>query len=163
MIAGLALDYGSTLSSSLAEKDPSLGMRPVTDEAARVLREIHALGIRLALASNTTGPEQDRLPALRTAGVEDLFTLIVQSHVVGHAKPDPLFFHHLLHGLDLQPHQVMMVGNNLLHDVLPAVEIGMPAVLINPAPHRRGLPALATRLRSITELPALLTGRPAHG
>jgi hypothetical protein len=37
------------------------------------------------------------------------------------------------------------------------------AVLITPAPPRRGLPALATRLRSITELPALLTGRPTHG
>jgi FMN phosphatase YigB (HAD superfamily) len=153
----VALDYGSTLNSPAAALDPALGMRPVSDEAAGVLRGLYALRLRLALASNTKGPEQDRLGALRAAGVESLFTLALQSHELGFEKPHPAFFAHLLHDLNCHPHQVLMVGDNLDHDVVPAVEAGMPAVLIAPSRPRR-LPPGARYLPGLALLPGLLAG-----
>jgi putative hydrolase of the HAD superfamily len=136
-------------------------MRPITDQAAAALGGLAALGLTLVLASNTRD-DQDRNRALRAAGVADLFSLVLQSHRLGVAKPGARFFGYLRHMAGCRAGELLMVGNRIELDVRPAVELGMPAVLI--APDRPSdLPAGARHLPDIALLPGLLAGGPVHG
>jgi FMN phosphatase YigB (HAD superfamily) len=73
-------------------------------------------------------------------------------------KPQPLFWRLLLAAADCPPHQVLMAGNSLINDVIPALEAGMHAVLVRPdglAPWEE-LPDGAVLVRHVEELPALI-------
>src|SRR5690606_2858685 len=110
--------------------DPKLGQRPVTPAAAKALRELHELGFRLVLASNTL-PGQSRWAALKQAGVEDLFAAVVESQGIGVAKPDPEFYRFLVAACGV-PADAWMVGDNLSNDVVGPLRYGFGgAVLIN--------------------------------
>jgi FMN phosphatase YigB (HAD superfamily) len=160
-IACVALDYGGALTVAMAEHDRVLGMRPITAEAAAALHQLYELGLRLILASNTL-PGQDRRPALVQAGVRHLFSHLVQSDQLGYAKPDEAFFRHVCYLAGHRPEQVLMVGNTMARDIEPAVQLGMPAVLIGgTVPCCAETDPCCVRLGSITELPALLAGATA--
>ena len=55
--------------------------------AARAIRDLHGLGIPLAIASSAVGSSIDIL--LRRFGLRDCFDLIVDGSEVVHGKPDP--------------------------------------------------------------------------
>jgi haloacid dehalogenase-like hydrolase len=82
----VAVDCGGTLTEG--EEDPALRQRPIAPDAAAALRDLHALGLRLILVSNTR-PQQDRRLALRAAGIANLFAITSQSDSLGVTKPDP--------------------------------------------------------------------------
>ncbi|MFI0350938.1 HAD family hydrolase [Actinomadura sp. 9N407] len=155
-ITCVALDYGDTLGTGTF--DPDLGMRLITPAAQGVVLElVKDLGLRLLVASNTR-PDQDRRLALGRARLSSRFAEVLQSHELAAAKPSRDFFDLVLNRAGCARHELLVVGNSLPHDVLPAIELGMPAVLVGPKP-RRGLPPGATRLPDLTELPQLLKGR----
>ncbi|WP_254716781.1 HAD family hydrolase [Actinomadura sp. WMMB 499] len=160
-ITHVVFDYGSTLTSSSDPIDVSLGMRPVSPAAEEAIWKTHETGVVLALLSNTK-PGQDRRPALEAAGVDALFgDRVFLSHELGLAKPSPAVYEHVLAELDVRPVQLLMCGNNLDHDVAPAVAQGIRAALVGWPPRR--LPLGSTYVLSIAELPALLTGAQPHG
>ncbi|WP_075897732.1 HAD family hydrolase [Actinomadura sp. CNU-125] len=136
-------------------------MRPVSPAAEEAIRAAHEAGVVLALLSNTQ-PGQDRRRALKAAGLDALFgDRVFLSHELNLAKPNPAVYEHVLTDLQARPAQVLMCGNNLEHDILPAAAQGIRAVLVGRAPGR--LPPGATDILSIAELPTLLTGAHIHG
>ncbi len=80
--------------------------------AARVLDELKQQGLILAVISNT---EDGRLTeSLDAAGLSDRFDLLIDSHLVGHRKPDAAIFK-----LTLDRLGIVMLMMTLSEDYLP--------------------------------------------
>jgi len=98
--------------------------------AARVLDELKRQGLILAVISNT---EDGRLTeSLDAAGISDRFDLLIDSHVVGHRKPDLAIFKLTLQRLGIEAGEAAYVGDSYVHDALAARAIGLSGILLDP-------------------------------
>jgi FMN phosphatase YigB (HAD superfamily) len=150
----VAFDFGGTLGHG-GQVDP--GVIPV-------LGLLYTRGVRLLVASNTVA-DQDRQISLSRAGVDGLFREILQSYVLGVAKPDPRFYDAVVSAADCSAEQVLFVGNDLNKDVAGPMAAGMQAALVRSGPLEdvERLPIGALLIAHLDELPDLLSlwGEPA--
>lgn len=99
---------------------------PGAIEALSIMR---SLGCRLAVISNAEGT----IDALLTRiGVRDAFETVLDSTVVGFAKPDPRIFQLALDRLGVPKDKAIMVGDSVTADVQGAWGAGVAAALIDP-------------------------------
>jgi putative hydrolase of the HAD superfamily len=94
---------------------------------------------------------------LAASGLADRFDAVVVSGDLVTAKPDPVVFAHALQAVGCEPHEAVMVGDNLANDVGGALAAGLGAVWLNRDGRER--PADRTDLCEIAgleELPAVL-------
>jgi putative hydrolase of the HAD superfamily len=104
-------------------------VRPGTFEA---LDAFKSAGYKLAIVSNAEGQvEADA----RRFGLADYFDVIIDSHVVGVAKPDPRIFQIALERLGVAPGEARFAGDIYSIDVVGAHAAGIEARLIDQ--HRR--------------------------
>ncbi|KPV61958.1 MAG: putative HAD-hydrolase [Candidatus Bathyarchaeota archaeon BA1] len=84
---------------------------------------------KLAVICDTdaSGEEVDAL--MKEAGIRQYFDTVVVSSEVGVAKPHERIFWVALRQLNLQPQEVIMVGNRISKDILGGNKIGMKTVL----------------------------------
>ena len=108
-------------------------------------------GIRLGLISNFEDWLEGLLEAL---GLTAFFETRVISGLEGLEKPDPAIFHLALDRLGVDAAAAAYVGDSPEFDMAPASALGMLPVLIDRRDRHAG--AAATRIRALTELPALL-------
>lgn len=133
-----------------ANRASGLWRRPVPG-AADVLARLHAAGLRLAVVSNAEGQvEAD----LREAGLGTYLETVVDSHLVGVAKPDPRIFEICLARLGLAPERCVYVGDVPAFDVAGARAAGIRPVLLDA--HGLYPDAGVPRIPSLAELPPLL-------
>jgi putative hydrolase of the HAD superfamily len=145
------------------------------DEVARTLRRLHeewhlwcrtmpgtgealdrlrAAGLRLGVVSNSDGRVEE---ALRAAGIDDRFDVILDSALVGVEKPDPAIFRAALAALGVAPEEALYVGDLYDVDVVGATAAGMEAILLVPDAAAPG--AQCRRVESLVALADdLLTG-----
>ncbi|HEU4955867.1 MAG TPA: HAD-IA family hydrolase [Gemmatimonadales bacterium] len=97
---------------------------PGTSEA---LDRLRAAGLRLGVISNSDGRVEE---ALRAAGIDDRFDVILDSALVGVEKPDPAIFRAALAALDVGPGEALYVGDLYDVDVVGARAAGIEAVLL---------------------------------
>ena len=77
--------------------------------------------------------------------------VVVDSHVVGVAKPDPLIFDHALAYFDgIERQRIAYVGDSVTMDVAAARAAGLHPILLDPYDDHPG--ADFDRIRSLTEL-----------
>jgi HAD superfamily hydrolase (TIGR01509 family) len=115
------------------------------------LARMRAAGVKLAVVSNSEGTIE---AALAEAGLRPLLDAVVDSTVVGVAKPDPRIFHIALERIDVAPGDAIMVGDSPTADVTGARGAGLRAALLDPfdlyswveAPRFRDVPAFADAL-----------------
>jgi len=88
---------------------------------ARVVLEELAGKYPLALVSNFYGNIDE---VLRDFGIRHLFRGIAESAVLGIRKPDPRIFAAGCLILDLEPRDVLAVGDSLSKDIAPAASLG---------------------------------------
>lgn len=102
----------------------------VDADAASVVAELKRAGLLVAVISNT---EDGRLrDSLEASGLNGLFDLTVDSHLVGCKKPDPAIFHLALERLGIKAGEAAFVGDSYTHDALAAHAVGMRAILLDP-------------------------------
>jgi putative hydrolase of the HAD superfamily len=125
------------------------------DEVPDVLRELAAAGLRIGLISNS----HRCLASFQSHfELEGLIAATVSSSAHGFMKPHPSIFGAALQLVDVAPHEAVMVGDSLRHDVEGALRAGMRGVLL----HRGDSPAAGAAslgvpvIRSLRELPALV-------
>lgn len=94
--------------------------RQCVAESARVLKVL-AERYPMVLVSNFYGNIDE---VLRDFGIRGYFRGIIESAVVGVRKPDPRIFELGVVALGLKPDQVLVVGDSLRKDILPARSIG---------------------------------------
>lgn len=90
-------------------------------EEARPVLEALAARFPLVLVSNFYGNIE---AVLDDFDLRKYFKAIVESAVVGVRKPDPAIFRLGVDALGLLPEQVLVVGDSLRKDILPARQIG---------------------------------------
>jgi putative hydrolase of the HAD superfamily len=125
------------------------------EDVPEVLRRLHASGLQIGLISNT----QRSLTAFETHfALEGLFAVAVSSFDHGYMKPHPSIFESALRQVRAEPHEAVMVGDSLAHDIEGARRLGMRAVLVSRSGTAQACPEDVPVIRSLRELPALLTG-----
>jgi putative hydrolase of the HAD superfamily len=114
----------------------------------------------VGVISNSNGSVQRALEGAELAGQLDF---VIDSSVVGVAKPDPRIFALGLRAARAGPEEAVDIGDSYFVDVLGAWEAGLSAVLFDPGRlwGDRGCP-VATGLCAAVEL-ALAQGRRAVG
>lgn len=95
--------------------------------AAHPVLEAFANRYPLALVSNFYGNVE---AVLADYGIRHLFQAVIESAVVGIRKPDPRIFALGCQALGLEPQQVLVVGDSIDKDILPAQSLGCPTATI---------------------------------
>ena len=70
---------------------------------------------------------------LRYFGIYDLFKVVIFSSDFGHKKPDPRIFIEATKRLNLEPEEILSIGDNLENDIVPSTKLGMKAMHIEEA------------------------------
>ena len=95
-----------------------------------------AENIRIGIVSNADGTVEIELQRSRVCQVGDgpatAVEVIVDSTVVGVAKPDPEIFRFALEPMGLRPDQCIYVGDTYRYDVVGARRAGLQPVLLDP-------------------------------
>ncbi len=98
--------------------------------AAETIREIKALGYRVALATNPLFPAIATHSRTRWAGLnlED-FRLITTYEDSRHCKPNPDYYRDVMETLNVTPEECVMVGNDVDEDMI-AQKLGIKVFLL---------------------------------
>jgi len=94
--------------------------RSCIEEARPVLETLHH-HYPMMLVSNFYGNIDE---VLRDFAIRDYFKGIIESAVVGVRKPNPILFKLGVDALELEPHNVLVVGDSLRKDIEPAEQLG---------------------------------------
>jgi FMN phosphatase YigB (HAD superfamily) len=98
-------------------------------EAAEALSRLRAAGIVTGVISNSNGSVRQALDA---AGLLPQLAFVIDSTVVGIAKPDPRVFRLGLEAAGVDAREAVYVGDSYFVDVRGARAVGMGAVLFDP-------------------------------
>jgi len=127
------------------------------DDVPGALAALKRLGLGIGLISNSHRP-LDSFGA--HFGLDGLFAAAVSSSDHGFLKPHPSIFQAALELMGARPDEAVMVGDSFAHDIVGAQQAGMRGILLarrGPISHIDPLPGDVTVIRSLAELPALLT------
>jgi len=107
-------------------------MKPLPG-AIELLAEIHALGLRTIIASNTYWRDADSYwDDFRQLGMASYIDAIVTSVDAGHLKPHPAVFKMALGVAGSPPERCVFIGNREENDIEPALALGMQTILVYP-------------------------------
>jgi putative hydrolase of the HAD superfamily len=121
----------SKFSAELAERFPQERRKApyVYEDTIEVLEELK-MDYHLILITNGS-PDLQHTKLALTPELIPYFDHIIISGEFGKGKPDPSIFEHALERLSLQKEDVIMVGDNLMTDILGANRAGIKSVWIN--------------------------------
>jgi HAD superfamily hydrolase (TIGR01549 family) len=112
---------------------------------------------RMALLSNFDDSQTGR-EIVEDSGVGHLFEVVVISADVAMRKPNPAIFRHLLAAMNLEPAEMLFVGDTPMEDVLGAQRAGIPIAWLSHG--RTELPAGVEQpdivVETLADLPAAL-------
>ena len=127
-----------------------------TEQACAISRDVLAAlarrGYRLGVVSNGCG----NVAALCAEyGFTPFLSVVVDSHVLGCAKPDPAIMRHALARLEADPARTAFVGDSIDRDIEPAKALGLRTVWVSDG-RTSASPAIDVAIDSIAELPGSL-------
>lgn len=139
--------------------------RQAIGEHLRPVRGIEELLDRLAdereIGLITNGPERAQLDKLERLGWTDRFDAVVISGRLGTAKPDPAPFREACDRLEVDPADIVHVGDHPEHDIAGARSVGATAIhVVEGECSTRDEQMVLSRHRLPEELPRVLA-RPA--
>lgn len=132
--------------------------RDLYPDVIPTLKRLSHEGLVLGVAGNQPAGVIEQF-----ASMDLPLTLNASSTAWGVSKPDPAFFRRMASELDMEPNEVMYVGDRIDNDILPAQEVGMHAVFIRRGPwgylHSSWPEMKDVRLQieSIAEIPDLVS------
>ena len=107
-------------------------MKPLPG-AIELLADIHGLGIRNVIASNTYWRDADSYwEDFRLLGMADHIDGIITSVDAGHLKPHPAVFEMAMSWAGVPPERCVVIGNREENDIEPALRLGMWTILVHP-------------------------------
>ena len=104
-----------------ADAEAFLWDQPIAG-AVECLTRLREGGLPVGVVSNADGRIDE---ALARAGLRDLLDVVVDSGVVGVAKPDPAIFEHALTPLGVAPTDAWYLGDTVLYDAAAADRAGL--------------------------------------
>jgi HAD superfamily hydrolase (TIGR01549 family) len=125
MLLDLPLDAAEILAELLGRTDLYRALDP---SAESVLQRLCEMGISLGAISNSDGTLVDELAHF---GLDELFSVVVDSHEVGTEKPTPHIFETALVRAGVEAGDAWHVGDGLLNDYLASHALGMRPILLD--------------------------------
>lgn len=119
--------FGQQLAETFPKKRKESAF--VYEETFEVLDELKG-NYKLAILTNGA-PSLQQTKLDITPELIPYFDHITISGQFGSGKPDPAIFTYVLQHLDVKADEALMVGDNLMTDILGASRIGIPSVWIN--------------------------------
>lgn len=115
----------------LAETFPKMRKKMpfVFEDTFRVLDQLKGKYQLLLLTNGSPDLQQTKLEI--TPDLAAFFDQIVVSGAFGKGKPDPAIFEHALNRLSVKKEEAIMVGDNLMTDILGASRAGIASVWVN--------------------------------
>ncbi|WP_110928880.1 HAD family hydrolase [Bacillus massiliglaciei] len=119
------------LGAELAERFPEERRKSpfIYEESFKVLDELKGKYKLLLLTNGSPDLQNTKLEI--TPELVPYFDHIVISGAFGRGKPDPAIFHHALERMEVRADEAIMVGDNLMTDILGASRAGIPSVWLN--------------------------------
>jgi HAD superfamily hydrolase (TIGR01549 family) len=105
--------------------------RKVYPEMIETLVALQKAEVRMGIISNTTNPGYMKDYEQSLMNLDPYFEFAIYSSEVPYRKPHPSIFQLALTRLNLNPSEVLFVGDNLKADVAGAQSVGMPTVWLN--------------------------------
>ena len=100
-------------------------------EAAKLVRDLKAVGYRVVLATNPLFPAIATESRTRWAGLEpDEFELVTTYENSRFCKPNPAYYQEILEKIGAIPEECIMVGTDVKEDMIPTAKLGMPNFLL---------------------------------
>ena len=81
----------------------------------------------------TNGVYTTQVPRLRNSGIAGLMDGVFISERVGHAKPSPLFFEHVMTETGAERRETLIVGDSLTSDIKGGADAGIDTCWFNPS------------------------------
>ena len=107
-------------------------MRPLPG-AIELLAEIHRLGLRNVVASNTYWRDAESYwEDFRQLGMAEHVDGIITSVDAGHLKPHPAVFEMAMRWAGVTAERCVVIGNREENDIQPALALGMRTILVYP-------------------------------
>ncbi len=154
----LLFDWGDTLMRVFPlfpgpMKDwPQVAAMPGAAEALAALQANWMLCIATNAADST---EEDIRAALRRVKLDEYIDTIYCYRSVGHRKPSPEFFDHILTDLNLDRSQVVMVGDDFESDIQGANRSGLYAIWYAPRSQETKQGEQYRSINDLRQLPAI--------
>jgi HAD superfamily hydrolase (TIGR01509 family) len=130
---GLAADAQSVARIRRAMALPVADRLKPLPGAVELLSDIHGLGMRSIIASNTYWRDAESYwEDFRLLGMAEHVDAIVTSVDAGHLKPHPAVFEMAMRAGGAPPERCVVIGNKESNDIEPALALGMRAILVHP-------------------------------
>jgi HAD superfamily hydrolase (TIGR01509 family) len=108
------------------------GFQPLPG-AVELLAAIRELGLRCVIASNTYWRDAESYwDDFKLLGMAQYIDAVVTSVDAGHLKPHPAVFELSVRAAGVSAEECVVIGNKEVNDVLPALAMGMRAILVYP-------------------------------
>ena len=128
-------------------------------ESVSALARLQRSGVPIGVVSNASGQIEH---TLRYRGVCQVgpgmgvpVVCVVDSHVVGVAKPDPRIFDGAVEAIGVAPERIAYVGDSVINDIGGARNAGLQPILMDPHDDRAHLDGIA-RIASLHDLVTML-------
>ena len=105
--------------------------RETFPEVSAVLQQLSQWGVCMGIISNTTNPVFMKKLELEDSGLKKYFDFTIYSSGVPFRKPHPSIFQLAISQFQLEPCEILFVGDSLSLDILGAHEVGMKTAWIN--------------------------------
>lgn len=129
----------------------------VEDDIRQTLGALKNLGLRLGIVSNTFVNRASLERHLRILGILDFFPVQLYSYEFHVRKPSPELFRIATQRIAVPAESILFVGDRIDNDVLPAIGVGMRAVLKEAYTNAgKKTPPGTYRIRRLSELPELI-------
>lgn len=153
-------DHEVTAAASLLDETRHASLwRWMIPETRAALDMLAKANVPMGVVSNASGQIESMLVReICQIGPGDHIEMrcIVDSHVVGVAKPDPAIFDHaLVHFAQFDPARIAYVGDSVTMDIGAATAAGLHPILLDPYDDHVGAPF--ERISAVADLAAELT------
>ncbi|MBT7935067.1 MAG: HAD family hydrolase [Nitrospina sp.] len=105
--------------------------RRIFPEVPAVLKQLGQCGVAMGIVSNTTNPVFMKEFELTGSGLKEYFDFAIYSSEVPFRKPHPSIFQLAISRFQLEPEEILFVGDSLSADILGAQAVGMKTAWLN--------------------------------
>jgi YjjG family noncanonical pyrimidine nucleotidase len=145
-----AYDLSLQFSTDYVNQSPKKGN--LLPHAKEVLEHLHP---NYPMHIITNGFSEIQSIKMASSGITNYFQSVVTSETAGHKKPSKEIFEFALNKNNLQPHEVVMIGDNLLTDMGGAKNAFLDTIYFNPDKVKHET-ELTHEITSLAELKLLL-------
>ena len=154
---GIKLDRQQWQEFSWLWYEPLSKLGKVEPDIRETLTRLKGLGLTLGIVSNTFVSAHSLERHLEQVGILEFFPVRLYSYQYDFRKPNRQFFRIAAEYIGQAPEHIAYVGDRIDNDILPALKVGMVAVLKAAYTNAgKSVPAGTWKVTHLSELPTLI-------